>query len=132
LAGKHCERLGGQSRPQKIEKNDNRSFHFVLEIFDNLKLGHEEPTKNAQERGNDRKSRPNDTRDVKDFGIGLILVHAFEINEMLTKDGDSTTDTEDGDEDARPGKEEREERSQALFERRRDFLREDARGCERR
>ena len=51
---------------------------------------------------------------------------------MLTKDSDSTTDTEDGDEDARPErKEEREERSQLLFERRRDFLREDARGCER-
>ena len=48
---------------------------------------------------------------------------------MLTKDSDSTTDTEDGDEDARPErKEEREERSQALFERRRDFV---ARGCER-
>ena len=27
---------------------------------------------------------------------------------MLTKDGNSTTDTEDGDEDARPGKEKRE------------------------
>ena len=102
LAGKHCERLGGQSRPQKIKQNDNGSFHFFLEIFDILELGHEEPTKNAQERGNDRKDCPNDTRDVKDFGIGLILVHAFEINEMLTKDGDSTTDTEDGDEDAGP------------------------------
>jgi hypothetical protein len=47
---------------------------------------------------------------------------------MLTKDGDSTTDTEDGDEDARPGKEEREERSQTLFERKRDFV---AKGCKR-
>jgi hypothetical protein len=41
---------------------------------------------------------------------------------MLTKDGDSTTDTEDGDEDARPGREEREEKSQTLFERKKVLL----------
>ena len=58
---------------------------------------------NGQERGNDRKNRPNETRGVKDISIGLILVHAFEINEMLTKDSNSTTDAEDRDEDARPG-----------------------------
>ena len=103
MAGKYCERLGAQPGPQYVQQNDNGSFNFFHQAVNFLELGYKQPNENAQNGGDEWKNRPHDARGVKDIGIGLLGIHALEIDEMLTNGGDNTANAEDGEEGGRPG-----------------------------
>ena len=118
---KHRKCLGAQPRPQYVQQNNNGSFNFIHQVVNFLELGHKQPNENAQDRGNERKNCPHDACGVKDIGVGLLRVHAFDVDEVLTKGGDDTANTKDGHEAVRPkmwlvveGKEEKEKESEGV------------------